>query len=55
MIALLKGIADACNMLMESFVVASIVCCDCKEAFLKVILDENTIHLLSHIASSMMT
>ena len=44
MIALLKGTADACNMLMESFVVASVVCDDCKEAFLKVIFDKNIIY-----------
>ena len=44
MIALLKSTANVCNMLMESFVVANIVCGDCKEAFLKVILDENIIH-----------
>ena len=55
MIALLKGIADACNMLMKSFVVARVVCGDCKEAFLKVILDENIIYLVSHIAASMTT
>ena len=43
MIALLKGTVDACNMLMKSFVVASVVCDDCKETILKVILDENII------------
>ena len=44
MIALLESTADACNMLIESFVVANVVCGDCKEAFFKVILDENIIH-----------
>ena len=44
MIALLKRTADACDMLIESFVVTSIVCDNCKKMFLKVILDENIIH-----------
>ena len=53
MIVLLKGTADACNMLMESFVVASVIYGDCKETFLKIILDENIILLAFYIASSM--
>ena len=44
MVTLLKGTADACNMLMKSFVVANVVCGDYKELFLKIILDENVVH-----------
>ena len=49
MIALLKGTADACSMLIKSFLVASVVYGDCKEAFLNVIVLGQNIVLGSSI------
>ena len=42
MIGLVEDTANTYNMLMKSFVVASIVFDDCKEAFLKIKLHETS-------------